>query len=65
VLKCVAACLANAGVVADRHLVLSDYGVGKRRHADFDPMQAYAVYVDAVLPAVQALAGRTDVAGNG
>jgi uncharacterized metal-binding protein len=65
VLSCVAACLANAGVVADRHLVLSDYGVGKRRHADFDPTQASAVYVDAVLPAAQALAGHTEVAGDG
>lgn len=55
VLKCVAACLANAGVTADTHLVLSDYGVKKRRHADFDEEQAAEVYVRAVLPAAQAL----------
>jgi len=59
VLKCVSACLSNAGVVADTHLVLSDHGVKKSKHADFDPEQAAEVYVRAVLPAVQALASRT------
>lgn len=54
-LQCVSACLANAGVVADTLLVLSDHGVRKRRHADFDVEQAGEVYVRAVLPAVQAL----------
>ncbi len=57
VLKCVSACLANAGVRADTHLVLSDYGVKKRQHADFDAVQAAQVYVGQVLPAAQALAG--------
>ena len=55
VLECVSACLANAGVVADTHLVLSDYGVKKRKHADFDGEQAEAVYLQQVLPAAQAL----------
>lgn len=55
VLKCVAACLSRAGVTADIHLVLSDYGVKKRRHADFDAEQAAGVYVRAVLPAALAL----------
>lgn len=55
VLKCVSACLANAGVTADAHLLLSDYGVRKRRHADFDHEQAAAVYVREVLPAARAL----------
>lgn len=50
-LKCVSACLANAGVAATTHLVLSDYGVRKRRHADFDAGQAGDVYVRQVLPA--------------
>ena len=54
-LKCVSACLANAGVVADRHLVLSDYGVKKRKHADFDAAEAEAVYAAEVLPAARAL----------
>lgn len=57
VLRCVSACLANAGVVADTHLVLSDFGVKKRRHADFDPAQAEAVYLQRVLPAALALDG--------
>ncbi|TAL88721.1 MAG: zinc-binding protein [Rhodanobacter sp.] len=57
VLKCVSACLANAGVRADAHLVLSDYGVKKHLHADFDAVQATQVYVAQVLPAAQALAG--------
>ncbi len=55
VLKCVSACLSKAGVVADTHLMLSDYGVKKRKHADFDAMQAAEVYVRAVLPAALAL----------
>lgn len=56
VLKCVSACLANAGVVADTHLVLSGHGVKKRQHVDFDPAEAQRVYAAAVLPAAQALA---------
>lgn len=55
VLHCVSACLANAGVVADTHLVLSDYGVKKHKHADFDATEAETVYATQVLPAVQAL----------
>lgn len=55
-MRCVAACLARAGVIADTHLVLSDHGVKKRQHADFEPDEARHVYVDAVLPAVHALA---------
>ena len=55
-LQCVCACLANAGVVADTHLLLSDYGVKKRRHADFDLAQAQHVYATEVLPAARALA---------
>ncbi|MGB3392947.1 MAG: putative zinc-binding protein [Stenotrophomonas sp.] len=55
VLRCVSACLGNAGVVADTHLVLSDYGVKKRKHADFDAAEAEALYLAQVLPAAQAL----------
>jgi len=55
VLKCVAACLANAGVVADAHLVLSEYGVKKRKHADFDPAEAQRIYQAQALPAAHAL----------
>ena len=63
VLQCVSACLANAGVVADTHLLLSDYGVKKRRHADFDLAQARQVYAAAVLPAARALAPPNAVTG--
>ena len=64
VLKCVSACLANAGVVADTHLVLSEHGVKKRQHADFDPAEAQRVYAAEVLPAAQAHAA-TCVEGSG
>lgn len=69
-LRCVAACLANAGVVADRHLLLSDYGVKKRQHADFDAALAADVYAREALPAARALAPgdggttRADIAGK-
>lgn len=61
VLHCVRACLERAGVRPDMHLTLSDHGVRKRKHADFDQEQAQAVYRDAVLPAARALGG-TDAA---
>lgn len=55
VLKCVSACLSRVGVLADSHLVLSDYGVKKRKHADFDPEQARLLYERVVAPAATAL----------
>lgn len=62
VLHCVTACLAQAGVEADMHLTLSDYGVRKRKHADFDVEQAREIYESTVKPAAQDLGpGRTDV----
>ena len=39
-LACVKNCLARHGVVPDRYHALQDYGVRKRLHADFDPVQA-------------------------
>lgn len=56
VLHCVKACLARAGVEADTHLTLSDHGVRKRRHADFDPLQAAALHAAQARPAALALA---------
>ena len=64
VLHCVSACLEQAGVTPDAHLTLSDYGVRKRRHADFDPAQAQAVYAAQVLPAALALAPQRPPAGD-
>ena len=58
VLACTAACLAQAGVTADIHLVLSDHGVRKRRHADYDQTQAAEIYIREVLPAATTLARR-------
>ncbi len=58
VLACTAACLAQAGVTADIHLVLSDHGVRKRRHADYDQTQAAEIYIREVLPAATRLARR-------
>ena len=55
VLHCVSACLARAGVRADAHLTLSDYGVAKRRHADFDQAQARVLFEAQVLPAARGL----------
>lgn len=61
VLACVSACLANAGVTADRHVVLSEFGVRKRKHADFDRGEADALYEAQVLPAARKLnRGLTD-----
>lgn len=57
VLKCASACLAHAGVVADTHLLLSDCGVRKRQHADFNLTEAQQVYAAEVRPAALALLG--------
>jgi uncharacterized metal-binding protein len=62
VLACARACLAREGLVPDEHLVLSEYGVKKRKHADFDPAQAGRVYEDQVLPAARQL--RADPHGH-
>lgn len=59
-MACVAACLSNAGVVADAHLVLSAYGVKKTRHADPDPAECDAVYRAHVRPAAAGLGPESD-----
>ena len=67
VLHCVSACLEQAGVRPDAHLTLSDYGVRKRRHADFDLEEAQAVYRGQVLPvalALQVQGGKEGKEGN-
>lgn len=55
VMACVAACLRNAGVEADTHLVLSAFGVKKTRHADADAAEMEGVYAGHVVPAARAL----------
>lgn len=42
-LMCVKNCLARHGVTPSRHYQLHLFGVKKRRHADFDPVQAQAL----------------------
>lgn len=39
-LKCVEHCLARHGIKPDQHIVLSELGVEKNLHHDFDPIQA-------------------------
>ena len=55
VLACVSACVAQAGVIAEQHVLLSDFGVKKRKHADFDQEQARDVYRREILPRALAL----------
>ncbi len=64
VMHCVSACLARAGVQPDAHLTLSDYGVRKRKHADFDPDLAQTVYREQILPAALALQCREAPGGT-
>lgn len=46
-LQCVKACLSQAGVTADEHIVLGELGVKKRYQADFDPTEADKVFNEA------------------
>lgn len=43
-LTCASNCLARHGVSADRHYQLQEFGVRKKLHADFDPLQAQRVF---------------------
>lgn len=43
-LTCVSACLAQRGLNADLHWILTDLGVKKRYHQDFDGQEAREVY---------------------
>jgi uncharacterized metal-binding protein len=52
VLHCVHACLARAGVEPDVHLTLSEYGVKKRKHSNFDLDEARRVLVEQVEPRI-------------
>jgi len=54
-LACVSACLAREGLSPDRHVVLAEFGVKKRKHADFDAAQADQVYREQVSPVARQL----------
>ena len=60
VLACVSACLAHAGVKPDEHLLLSEFGVKKHKHADFDVAQAREIYRSQIVPAARRLATAGD-----
>lgn len=51
-LACVAACLANAGVTPDRHLLLNRAGASKRLHMDASATETEQVW-QVVLQALQ------------
>lgn len=46
VLQCAKSCLAQRGVAPDVHVVLSDAGVRKRYHAEFDAAEAEPIVQD-------------------
>ena len=52
-MHCVTACLRRVGVQPAVHITLRDFGVGKQKHRDFDPLQAERVYRTEVLPRVR------------
>ena len=54
-LACVRNSLARAGVTPTSHLVFGDFGVRKRKHADFDPTEAAHIYERHVAPAARIL----------
>lgn len=47
-LRCAAQCLARQGVTPTAHLVLTDVGIKKRFHKDFDESEAADIYRKAV-----------------
>ncbi|RYZ89743.1 MAG: zinc-binding protein, partial [Proteobacteria bacterium] len=42
-LACAKACLAQHGVVPDKHMVLTEMGVAKKQHEDYDVKQANSI----------------------
>jgi len=55
VLHCARACLGRVGVEPDVHLTLSEHGVRKRKHSDFDIDQARRLLEEQVRPRVAEL----------
>lgn len=53
-LDCARSCLARHGIGVDLHHVLSDHGVRKRYHADFDAAEAERI-LQRILPGVRGL----------
>ena len=66
-LRCVGHALAQVGVEPTRHLLLSDAGVRKLAHADFDPRQAAELLRECTLQVrelARESAGRADCAAG-
>ncbi|NTV10719.1 MAG: zinc-binding protein [Zoogloea sp.] len=55
-LGCVRACLEGQGITPDIHVVLTEHGVHKRQHADFDFEQAEEM-ANTVITAAVSLGG--------
>ena len=60
-LACAAACLTQIEVQPDSHVVLSTFDVKKLKHADFDPMQAHAIYQQKIVPIAEHLVAATSL----
>ena len=60
VMACVKNSLARAGVAPTAHLLLNEFGVKKRKHADFDTADAAMIYYQHVVPAAQVLEANSE-----
>lgn len=45
-LKCAAHCLARHGIKPDEHFILSDYGIKKVLHYEYDESKAEVIFAD-------------------
>jgi uncharacterized metal-binding protein len=61
VMACAAACLEQAGVVAQRHVLLSDHGIRKLKHCDPDPDDVQRLYESLARPEARAMRSVNDV----
>lgn len=59
-MACAAACLQQAGVVAQRHVVLSDHGIRKLKHCDPDPDDVQRLYEGLALPGARSMRSEPD-----
>ncbi len=59
-LACVRSTLQRHGLAPALHFDLSDHGVRKRQHADFDPVQAQRVFRHVVQQIARALPGHAE-----
>ena len=45
-LACSKACLSNHNIAPDLHIILSDFGIKKKNHENFDPQEAKIILDD-------------------